>query len=87
MQQLYHLSGHSILPSTLVFHENDYLVLLKRNATSDFERSRVEAIIPPLYHNLKMVAHVPLAVFVILLPFVRNQQAFPRAQLKQYQER
>ena len=42
--------------------ENDYLVL--RNSTS---RVAV-AFTPPLYHDLKMVCHMPLSVFSESLP-------------------
>ncbi len=77
-----------MLPSTLVMQESDYLVLLRRNSTAEtFSRVRSDPIIPDIYHDLKMVSHIPLAIFVILVPFAEGNIPFPEAALTSYLDR
>jgi hypothetical protein len=43
--------------------EMDRLILLRGGARAD------ASVIPPLYHRLKAVSHIPLAIYVALAPF------------------
>jgi hypothetical protein len=47
----------------VIFVQGDYVTLLR-----DGKRSRAK-VIPEVYHELKAVAHVPLAIFVMLQPY------------------
>lgn len=70
---VYSDAGVAMRPSPLVILEDDYLVL-------EYNSSRVvEPFISMVYHNLKMVDHVPLAVFMIVLPEVTAGSANPDA--------
>jgi hypothetical protein len=82
---VYQLTGQAVLPPAVVFLETDYLVLLRRGPDGSFVRVKEEAITPVIYHDLKMVAHLPLAVFVLLLPYATNAtEEFPIQSALQY---
>ena len=64
---MYSASGVSLRPSPIVVIEDDYLVLL-------YNGQRVlEPADSMVYHNLKMVSHVPLAIFMTLLTDLYGQ--------------
>lgn len=85
MQRMYVATGQTMLPQLLIVQETDYLVLLKRQGNS-FARVRSDPINTPLYHDLKMVAHIPLAIFIMLLPHASLGNAFPQADVLLYQQ-
>lgn len=60
-------SRRKVLPTNLIIVEADYLVLYH----GDEGTREVESSTPAIYHNLKMVCHLPLAVFVILSPSLK----------------
>ena len=87
-QSLYSKSGSDMLPNAVVMQENDYLVLLRRNSTStSFTRDRIDAIIPSIYHELKMICHIPLAIFVLFVPFAQGDAPFPMEDAVNYKSR
>lgn len=60
---VYTQAGDLMSPSTVMMLQDDYLVLY------DSRGNRyVELVVPAAYHNLKMVAHIPFAVFLIIWP-------------------
>ena len=76
-----------MLPSALIMQENDYLVLLRQDAQGNFARVRSDPIIPMSYHNLKMVGHIPLAIFVMLWPVTQGIVPFPVLDANNFYER
>lgn len=69
----------------MVVVEGDYLVLLDNRTRVHFE-----PIVEPLYHNLKAVCHIPLAIFTLLSPYVLDQNRsipFPRTSLLDLQSK
>ena len=64
----------------------DYLVLMQG---ANHNRTRVDAIVPPLYHNLKMIAHIPFALYLICIEHATNPSTapFPAADLVAYNAR
>lgn len=68
--------------SPLIVCERDRLVLIRNG-------QRAEAtVIPPLYHRLKSVSHIPLAIFVALAPYGdRPLDEARRAGLRQFRSR
>lgn len=81
---VYSQSSNQLLPATLVFQEGDYLVLLRSDGNGNFIRNLTAPIVPRNYHDLKMVAHVPLTVFVVLWPYLTGIQTFPLQKLTEY---
>ena len=59
------------------------------NSTRDYERVVSAAMVPPLYHNLKMVAHGSLGIYVILGGYLTDppHQLFPSGPLTQFYSR
>jgi len=65
----------------VIFVEGDYLTLLRND-----KHSKVK-VIPEVYHELKAVAHVPLAIFVMLEPYGEAEIDADRlAGLRKYRE-
>lgn len=54
-----------LLPPVKILHETDYLVLILGNGTR-----HMEPIVTNLFHNLKMISHLPVTIYVLLLPNV-----------------
>lgn len=52
----------NILPTIKILNEGDYMVLIFQNNTR-----LVEPFVSDIYHNLKMISHLPVTVYSILL--------------------
>jgi hypothetical protein len=52
-----------LLPKVKILHESDYLILILGNG-SRYQ----EPIVTDLFHNLKMISHLPVTIYVLLLP-------------------
>jgi hypothetical protein len=64
---VYSATGVALRPYPIVIVEDDYLVL-------HYQGQRIlEPAETMTYHNLKMVSHVPLAIFMILLTDLYGQ--------------
>eukprot|EP00730_Choanoeca_flexa_P012582 TRINITY_DN4415_c0_g1_i1.p1 TRINITY_DN4415_c0_g1~~TRINITY_DN4415_c0_g1_i1.p1 ORF type:complete len:428 (+),score=67.22 TRINITY_DN4415_c0_g1_i1:212-1495(+) len=57
-------AGTIVRPTPLLLIEGDYLVLW----TTPEDRQMIGTYTPPIYHNLKMVSHIPLALSTALQP-------------------
>eukprot|EP00054_Salpingoeca_dolichothecata_P019723 m.122932 g.122932 ORF g.122932 m.122932 type:complete len:339 (+) comp23365_c0_seq3:1002-2018(+) len=81
MQQHYTAAGNASLPDVVILVEDDYLVVLR-----DRVRVSTHAFVPRLYHDLKMVAHLALAVSSMLVPHIVDPTShpFPEQDLAQY---
>jgi hypothetical protein len=54
-----------LLPKVKILHESDYLILILGNGSR-----YMEPIVTNLFHNLKMISHLPVTIYVLLLPNV-----------------
>eukprot|EP01138_Halocafeteria_seosinensis_P009919 gb/GECG01010131.1/.p1 GENE.gb/GECG01010131.1/~~gb/GECG01010131.1/.p1 ORF type:complete len:405 (+),score=41.94 gb/GECG01010131.1/:1-1215(+) len=63
---LYDASGATLRPDPVIVLEGDYLVLRFNNGTREKQQ-----ITPMVFHNLKMICHIPLVAFVDLWPPLR----------------
>lgn len=68
-QQTYSASGAALRPSPIVIIEDDFIVLLYNG------QRIIEAADSMVYHNLKMVSHIPLTIFMAVLPTLYGTNA------------
>lgn len=59
----YSQTKSQMLPKVKILHESDYLVLILSNGSR-----YIEPIVEDLYHNLKMISHIPVTIYILLLP-------------------
>eukprot|EP00164_Ancoracysta_twista_P006133 GFYU01008481.1.p1 GENE.GFYU01008481.1~~GFYU01008481.1.p1 ORF type:complete len:517 (-),score=125.23 GFYU01008481.1:28-1578(-) len=71
-RSVYKDTGGIMTPDPFVIVEGDYLVLLKDG------QHTFTAFNKPAFHTLKMVSHIPLAVYLLLLPTVQDARDSPK---------
>ena len=79
---LYDSANKDLRPAPLVLVEDDYLVEWNKDDGGGINRTVLGSYTPPLYHDLKMICHVPLAIVTTLLKSVTLTNVMDASTLK-----